>query len=219
MPTYLADDIFEARVEGITANLTRWNNVIHYRLNADTETNKFELALELAQSVFTTYAAAFSAYMNDQVTLNSCRATAIYPQTGVPAVFIPSSPTPGDLLIGGLPPDVAAVITKRTDMPGRTFLGRMYLTGLDQSIVTDDLIDEATAQSMANSAESLLADPITLSTSEILTPVVASRKLMTALTVARDAAADIKTVEVDRVTRNLGNRGLSQRIPVSGLEN
>lgn len=218
MPTYLADDIFEARVEGTTENLTRWNNVFHYRLDADTESDKYAVALELAGAVFAQFVASFTAYLNDGLLISSCRASAIYPQTGVPAVYVASSPTPGDLTGGGLPPDVAAVITKRTDKPGRTFLGRMYLCGLDTSIVDNDLIDGTAASNMADAAEELLADPITLSTSEVMTPIVASRKLMDALATAEAASAIIKTVEVDRVTRNLTNRSIKRRIPVAGQE-
>lgn len=219
MPTYLANDIFECRVEGLTASGTRWNNVQHYQLQADTESPLFDVAEELANVCYTQFAASFTPYMSQDYQILSCRAAAIYPQTGIPAVYIPASPIPGDVTGGALPPDVAMCITKRTDKPGRTFLGRMYLTGIGIADVTNDKMDTARAQALANSAESYLADDITLSTTEIFRPVVASRKLMDALTVAQDAAADIIQVEVDQVTRNLTNRGVKLRIPQKGLEN
>lgn len=219
MPTYLADDIFECRVEGETASGTRWNNVVHYQLGADSETNMYTVAIDLAVACFTQHRASFSPYVTQEFRWLACRATAIYPQTGVPAVYIAPAPLPGDVTGGSLPPDVAITITKRTEKPGRTFLGRMYMCGVGIADVTDDRLDEVRALALANSAESFLADDITLGTGEVFTPVVASRKLMDELIVAKDAAAAVTQVEVDRVTRNIRNRGLKQRQPVAGQEN
>lgn len=218
MPTYDADDIFEVRIEGLITNQYRWNNVLHYRLATETETPLFDVPRELAETVFTLYATQFGPELSNDLTLSSSRCSRIYPAVGVPAVYIPSLPVGGSVTGGSLPPDVAAVLTKRTDKAGRSFLGRMYLTGIPRDSVVVDQISTVAAPGLANAGEAVLADRVTLSTNEDFDPCVFSTKLAAAGATPADASAITQTVELDRVTRNQRGRGLSFRVPVVGTE-
>lgn len=216
MTDFLAGDVFEVRVEGITAANTRWVNVLHYAVESDITADEFEATAALASAVFGIYEAEVMPVLSDQCNLLSTRAAMIYPNQGVPAVNFGVGSVPGGVASESLPPDVAAVSTKRTSKPGRSFLGRMYTVGITEDDVSRDLILTTAIGAIATALEHVLEDQITATDMPVWNPGVFSRKHADLMEPAADCFAKTVQAETDRVMRNMRSRGLKYRYPVQG---
>lgn len=142
-----ADDIYEVRVEGLCCSARRWNNVLHFRLDVEVEVDAlYKKSLALADHVEGLYEDNLLPLMSEDTYMYSARANRVYPASGVPAVFSPTSAVQGGVTSEGLPGDVALVVTQRTEKPGRNFLGRAYITGIPENAAAlDQLINSVQA--------------------------------------------------------------------------
>lgn len=209
-------DIYETKIEGVANSARRWNNVLHWRLLVEAEPDLFETSEVLSGEVLTKFVAGFQDLMGASTFITSTRANRVYPTVGIPAVTPTVGTIEGTVESDSLPPDVALVVTKRSKEPGKSGRGRLYLTGIPESVVQLDLIAEVTAALWATAAADLLTLPFTDANDNEWVPCIFSRKLADAE--APIAHADIWRVEVDRTLRNMRPRGRKEAFRIQGAQ-
>ena len=208
------NDIYEVRIEGLAPSAERWNNVLHYRLAVEVENDLFETSEVIGAAVLAQFIANFQTLFGSGTFITSSRATRVYPTPGIPAVTPVVGQIEGTVQSDSLPPDVALVCTKRSKTPGKSGRGRMYLTGLPESVVQLDLLENAVADDWATACANLLAQGFTDDNDNEWVPVIFSRKLADAG--APVAHSDIWRVEVDRTLRNMRTRGRKEAFRIQG---
>ena len=124
------EDIYEIRVEGVSGEGERWNMVWHMQKIVEQQDELFASSQALADHAGTKFATFLLPHMHESWTFTSTRANRVHPSIGIPAVSGEGAGPGEGNFSEALPADIAAVITKRTNVPGASFRGRNYFGGL-----------------------------------------------------------------------------------------
>lgn len=207
-------DVYEVRFEGVNSEVNRWNNTWHVRLTQEAQDQPFETSLALATMMATEWSVNMLPLMMDNWNLLSTRANRVWPSIGVPAVSIAGIGSGGIDASEALPADVAAVISKRTNEPGKRFRGRLYFGGIAESQQANGVILQAVVDDIVSAFDSLaeLEGPDTEGNS--WEAVVFSKTQADAA--LSPVAAPITRILVDRVLRNMGPRSTTIQQYVEG---
>lgn len=149
-------DIYEIRIEGITTEAERWNQVFHMLNLQDEQDTLFVTALGLAEKVGALAGSNLLPLIHEDASFLSTRVNRIFPSIGVPATSGQGAGSGAINTSDPLPADIAAVVTKRTDLPGARFRGRTYFTGLAEEQQDVGLLDAAVAEDFANAAKAIM---------------------------------------------------------------
>ena len=209
-------DIYEVRCEGLTANGSRWNNVFHFELIVEQVADElFTKSKELATVVRQAYEDNVMPVMSDEVSLTSARANRVWPTSGIPAVVAPGG-VPGGIAQLSLPADVAVVTTQVTNLPGRNFQGRFYLSGVPQTDVEDDELVAAARQAWADAANNIGVTNRTDASGNEYQPVVFSRSRANQDPPLAPVSAPVQVTLTDLTLRNMRTRGRKLRDVIEG---
>lgn len=212
------DDVYEVRIEGIACSGERWNNVFHYRKSIETEVDEFESAEALAGTIYGIYKAEMMVLLGTNHFLDSSRCVKIYPNRGIPSVYTEVTATEGSAITESLPPDVAAVCTKRSKTGGGSGRGRAFISGIPEGAATLDQLNENDAIAIANAFHSMQNEPITSIDNNEWTPVIFSKKLAGEVPIPPSIFFDVWRVECDQTLRNMRSRGRPERRIVQGSQ-
>ena len=133
----------------------RCENVFHYKQAGATDYNTAQLtALATALLAYFGNATIKGLYPTTWSVIE-CRCVDLSEEFG-PAVTL----TPGSAIVGTragaqLPNNCALVLTKRTDLRGRSFRGRMYFGPLTEADVTGNVVAGATVTSIVSNMQGL----------------------------------------------------------------
>lgn len=143
MPT---NDIYEVRMEGLTAEKERWNIVTHFVLADNEETTLFETSQALADNACTAFGNLWLPVFPSASSFTSVRANRIWPSIGIPADSAINVGAGEYTLTEPLPSDIAAVVTKRSDFPGRSGRGRIYHPNLVEAQQAGGVLIQSSAE-------------------------------------------------------------------------
>ena len=199
-------DIYELRIEGVTSESERWNQVWHMLNLQDEQDTLYITSLGLAEKVAGLVNSELLPLMHESVQFLQTRANRVYPTLGVPASTGVGS-GPGELDTSEpLPSDIAAVVTKRTNVPGARYRGRTYFTGLAEEQQTFGLLLTAVATSFADAAKAFMDFDDADGNGNFWNMVVFSRQAVQTATPPVYAVVD--RLLCDRVLRNQRNRSI-----------
>lgn len=120
---------------------------LHYRVTVAGSSTSAELDLQAMADNFAsngtnTLTAAIQNAHVDTFTFDAVTAQRVWPTRTIRLIKLSSFP--GAINQTGMPPNVAAVITKRTLTPGRMGIGSLHLSGVDINAITDGNITTLT---------------------------------------------------------------------------
>jgi hypothetical protein len=125
-------DCFQVMLRWTLINGKTVDNVLHGIVSGGVVANS-----ALAQAIYAHIIAsaawtAYKPYINENVTLDGVDLRDVRAANG-PIVSSTGAATPGTGVLLALPPEVALVVTLRTDFAGPGFRGRVYLGGFDSA--------------------------------------------------------------------------------------
>lgn len=217
-------EVVECRVEGILTSVdvfvSRWMNVWHFCRDAEDPldvTDPLELygaAIGVATALHGRYGQEVMPVLSNQCAIVSTRGKIIAPIDSAFAVF-------GDAVVGAIAqafdePDDALVVTKRTYLPGRNFLGRVYVPGIPDNNVSGGAAP-GSADSLAAAFRTLVDSPLIVNGETWLAGVWSATIYQNVPTVLA-AFGELANVEVDAVIRRQTRRDIKERIPSVGFE-
>jgi len=138
----VAGDVISVTYNGEYAN-QQIRNVLHYRAanngsSATPEGDLLAIAQDFANPLTNPLTTALQDALVDAFAWTGITTQRVSPTRTIQMTH--ASSWPGAVAGAGLPPNVAAVITKRTQTPGRKGVGSLHLTGIDAALVTDGVI-------------------------------------------------------------------------------
>lgn len=141
-----------------------WNsqvvqNVFHYVKSAPWDVDSME---ELGDGFVGAIAAGFDTLVSDTLSVTSLRITDLSAQNAPSIEYGTGLPIAGEAVSPSLPNSVTCVVSKRTQLRGRSFRGRIYHCGLVESQVTGNVLGTGVAAALVAFYSSL--NPINLPT-------------------------------------------------------
>jgi hypothetical protein len=212
-------DLYEARVEGVCSSGRRWNNVFHLRLEVEVVPTLFDVSTALAEMIQADYVADLLPLLASDHFLTSCRANRVWPTPGIPSVAAVAIAVAGGDPGESCPADVAAVITKRTDQPGKKHIGRTFISGISEAIQVFDQIATAVQPNWQEKVWNFfLGQDLTDTNGNEWKHHVYSATNAKSDPEVLPVSAEIKRVEFDTTLRNMRSRGRRLRNPLTAIQ-
>lgn len=128
-------------------------NVLHYK--SSVTPIPLSLLQDLCNNFWTHAGYALRGMMSSDWKLVSVIATDLTSELGLQATYAPGGGMTGQLGVG-LPGSVAGVVSLATAYRGRSFRGRIYLSGIPESLVAGNELDTAWHSAAASFVDGLL---------------------------------------------------------------
>lgn len=148
----MIDDYFRATIVG-RLHGQETNTVLHYR---ETATGAGDASALLAFAVDAAIGVAMRAWASEEWTYGYTMVQKFDPSPVLMAAINSENTGPGDVTGSSLPSSVAAVITKRTALAGRSFRGRVFLPGVPSSYELDSELTGAAMTATATLADVMI---------------------------------------------------------------
>lgn len=217
---YEENDILRARFEGVTVSSgTRWNITRFFRVltNLDEEMSSVGWIQSMASAISARFDTQVMAKLSNDCRYDFVRLQRIAPTAGV---FGLSSTGAG---LGAVEtavdqPDAACVVTFRTDLPSKRFMGRCYIPGIPDTAIVEGLLTEQFAEEMWDVWEAMRVSVEVEEVGSVEMFHFSETNYEQTDNVGQ-SAAPIVSVEVDRIVRRQTRRDYKGRQPVtSGYE-
>lgn len=139
-------DVIALTYNGEYAN-QQIRNVLHYRAanngtSATPEGDLLAICQDFADPLTNPITAALQNCCVTDMAWTGVTAQRVFPTRTI--MMTQNNSWPGGVAGTGLPPNTAAVVTKRTNTPGRRGVGSVHITAIDQNLVTNGVINDLT---------------------------------------------------------------------------
>ena len=144
-------------------------NVLHYVKASPWNSDQMT---ELAEEAKEQFNATILTQLTSTLQLTMIRVTDLSSQTGSVVNYGTGLPAAGPQGSPSLPNNVAVVFTKRTELRGRSFRGRIYQPGLVEGAVVANSVTNPTLQNLRNGWDGMRLLTLTIAVDEALMVVV-----------------------------------------------